>query len=310
MNQTDIKLNCCGYNYFYRVIENGNSNFEPTLFISGAFQDMKSWKRFANAFSNETKAILTDLPGTGNSDMVGDNVSLDFFSEAIFKICKDIGVDKVFLVSASYGTPVAYTFANNYPGLVSKLVLAGTMRSIPVHMREKIMQSILLAEKNLMEEFAHYVINNGLLCLNPDRQVEKRDLAVRVIFAELKNMTREAVRKYIINTKRLLNYQSIDINKSPNVSTLVFTGEYDIFTLPEYCREIAASFSDSVFTTIKNADHLFHIERFDTTLELLLGFVRNLPLENIQGCNEFEYFFKNQPHYLETEDLQSVAFNV
>jgi pimeloyl-ACP methyl ester carboxylesterase len=307
MNKTDKKLNCCGYDYFYRVMESTNNNFEPTFFISGAFQDMDSWKRFANAFSNETTVILADLPGTGKSDIVDDNVPWDFFSEAIYKILDDVGVEKVYLVSASYGTPLAYTFTKNYPELVSKLVLAGTMKEIPFHMREKIIQSVNLAERNLMEEFARFATHNGLLCLEPEKQVDRRELAIRVLCSELKNMTRDAAERYILNTNRLLNFQSLDISESPDVSTLVFTGEYDVFTIPEYCREIAASFSDAIFTTIKNADHLFHIERFDTTLEILLRFVKDLPLEKIKGCNEIEYLFKNQSQYIGNEESPRIA---
>ena len=293
MNTPDIKLNCCGYDYYYRIIEGKNNNFEPTFFISGAFQDMDSWKRFANVFSNETTVILADLPGTGKSDMVDENASLDFFSEAIFRICQDIGADNLYLVSASYGTPIAYTFTKNFPELVNKLVMAGTMKEIPFHMRDKIEYSVQLAEKNLMNEFAWFATHNGLLCLDPEKYIVRRDLALRVLNSELKNMTMLETAKYIQNTNRLLNLQSIDINNSPEVSTIVFTGEFDIFTLPEYCREIASSFSDSIFTTIKNADHLFHIERFNTTLEILMRFVKDLPLEKIEGCNEIEYFFNS-----------------
>ena len=290
MNTSDKKLNYQGYDYFYRVIENKNNNFEPTFFISGAFQNMDSWKKYVNYFSCETTVILTDLPGTGKSDTVYENVSLDFFSDALFKIVKDIAVQNFYLVSASYGTPIAYTFAQNYPELVSKLVLAGTMREIPIHVKERILESLRLAEMNLMEEFADFVIREGFLCLDQSRHIKKRELTKRVLYSELKNMTNDALEKYIMNTKRLLSYESLDLSNSPNVKTLIFTGEYDVFTLPEYCREIAASLSDSIFTSIKNADHLFHIEQFNTTLELLLRFVKGLPLENIEGCNNIEYF--------------------
>jgi len=283
-------MNYQGYDYFYRIIESENSNFEPTFFISGAFQNMDSWKRFVNYFSRETTVILVDLPGTGKSETVYKNVPLNFFSDALFKIVKDIAVQNFYLVSASYGTPIAYTFAQNYPELVSKLVLAGTMREIPIHVKERILESLRLAEMNLMEEFAAFVINKGFLCLDQSMSINKRELTKRVLYSELKNMTNDALEKYIMNTKRLLSYESLDLSNSPNVKTLIFTGEYDVFTLPEYCREIAASLSDSIFTSIKNADHLFHIEQFNTTLELLLRFVKGLPLENIEGCNNIEYF--------------------
>jgi pimeloyl-ACP methyl ester carboxylesterase len=307
MDSTDIKLNCHGYDYYYRVIEGKNNNFAPTFFISGAFQNMDSWKRFANAFSNETTIILVDLPGTGKSDVVNDEIPLDFFAEAIYKIIQETCIEQMYLVSASYGTPIAYTFAKNFPEYVSKLVLAGTMKEIPFHMRGKIIQSVKLAEKYLMDEFAWFATHNGLLCLDPRKNIVRRELALRVLNAELKNMTRNETERYIMNTLRLLNYQSIDINESPDVDTLVFTGEYDVFTIPEYCREIASSFPNAIFTTIKNADHLFHLERFKTTLQLLLRFVQDLPLETIEACNKIEYLFKNQPRKESSEELFRIA---
>lgn len=90
--------------------------------------------------------------------------------------------------------------------------------------------------------------------------------------------------------KRFLPLTTVILSDSPKVRSLVFTGEYDIFTRPVMCREIAAAICNSVFTTIRNADHLFHIEQKDTMAELVYRLSKGLPLEEIKQCNGFEYF--------------------
>jgi hypothetical protein len=94
--------------------------------------------------------------------------------------------------------------------------------------------------------------------------------------------------KYTSNTLRLLHHEPLDLKQSPNCKTLIFTGEYDCFTQPKYCREIANSFPLCYFTTIKNADHLFHLEQFSVTAHLLYAFTQGLSVISSEDINEIE----------------------
>ena len=48
------------------------------------------------------------------------------------------------LLGISYGTPIAYTFAQLYPHKVNRMILAGVMKEIPADQVEDIQKSITL----------------------------------------------------------------------------------------------------------------------------------------------------------------------
>ena len=290
MESLDMSITYEKFKYYYRFIRNGSSNSVPILVISGAFQNMDSWKKYVQYFSAESTVILLDLPGVGRSDFLPPDKGVDFLVGSIYKLLGELSISKCSLISASYGTPIAYRFAQKYPELLSSVVLGGTMKEIPRDFRSRIIHSLQLLEKKKMEEFASYVVHNGLLCRDENKIVARRKLVERVIYLQLKNMSGDEIERYISNTWRLLKHEPLDLNDKPSVRALVFTGEHDVFTLPQYCREMAAAFKNAVFTTIKHSDHLSHIQQFPVVTELLMRFLKNKSLEGMAGCNAIEYF--------------------
>jgi pimeloyl-ACP methyl ester carboxylesterase len=193
-----------------------------------------------------------------------------------------VGIDRTDVVSASYGSTIAYEFARTFPERVERLVLAGVMREIPAHMRQPTAHTLVTLEEGRMAEFAREVAD-GLLCRDPAKTIERRELARRLLLSQLERMGPSEKQRYVHGTRRLLCHPPLDLSCPPPVRTLVFTGEHDVYTRPEYCREIASAFSDSTSTTILNADHLFHIERFAETLELLSTFLNDRPVTAVAG---------------------------
>ena len=146
------------------------------------------------------------------------------------------------------------------------------MRAFPDERREEAIRSLELLRAGAMEQFAEMVVRS-LLCHDPDKEIKRRRLATRLLSTQLKAMPTPFRERYLANTERLLNHPPLDLSKPPSTRTLVFTGEHDVFTTPAHCREIADAIPNSEFTTIPKADHLFHIEHFDATLQLLDRFV-------------------------------------
>jgi len=54
-------------------------------------------------------------------------------------------------------------------------------------------------------------------------------------------------------------------------------------TRPGDAREVARGFARAWFTVLERADHLFHLQRFDATIELLLRFATGRIGEPPQG---------------------------
>ena len=282
-----------GFKYYYRIYKNEKQELDPIFFVSGAFQNMDSWKLIANYFMKKTTVIVADLPGMGLADHLPYEYDLDFLVDSIYLILEDASINKVYMISASYGTPICYKFAKKYPEKVSLLTLAGTMKELPKDLKENISESIQIAKKGNAQEFAKFVLKNGLMYNDKDAdcKINRFELVKRMLSMQLNLLDKSSMNKFVSNSKRLLQETCLNFDNSPNLKTLIFTGEYDVFTTPESCRKFAQNLNDSTFTTIKKADHLFHLEQTKTTIELLYRFGTGCKLDGIKNCNEIESFY-------------------
>jgi hypothetical protein len=111
-----------------------------------------------------------------------------------------------------------------------------------------------------------------------------------VLRAELKRIDEDGLRKYRANMLRLCIQPPLDVESPPSVRSLIFTGEHDHFTRPRFGHALASRMDDAVFVEIEQADHLCHMERFETTTELVRKFFDNDRLDGIPGCGALDYF--------------------
>ncbi len=273
-----------GLHYSYRVRRHPEPEFEPTLFVSGAFQTMDSWARFARAFEPHTTILLIDPPGIGPSDVLAPEFGADFLAACLLHLLDRVEIDRVNVVAASYGTPPAFRLGQLQPERLNRVALVGTMKEIPPHVRNSVRETIETALRGERELLAQQVID-GLLCRDPSLPVDRRELAERVLRSSLTRMSGVDLEQYATNTKRLIQHEPLDVaHRIEGPEGLVFTGEHDCFTIPEDCREIAGAFERGWFTTVRRADHLVHIEQFAVVITLLLRFMSGKLGQSIEGC--------------------------
>ncbi|MEI8046048.1 MAG: alpha/beta hydrolase [Bacteroidota bacterium] len=287
----DKKLVFEGFSYFFREISCTDRSARrkyPLILLSGAFQDMNSWRRYVNAFKNEYTIILLDLPGTGKSDFLPETYGLEFMTNALLNVVANLDTEKVEIVAVSYGTPIGYSFAKKFPQKIAHLVLCGTMRKIPDDKWEATAHTVKTLSENNMHEFVMQVLNSLTYREQPEK-INNFYLVERILYSCLLKMNDDFKLRFAENTRRLLMHAPLDISSKMNTRTLVMTGEYDVFTRPEYCKEIARSIENSIFLTIRNADHLFHLEQFDATEQIIRNFLQDKPLENMAEIKEIEY---------------------
>lgn len=58
--------------------------------------------------------------------------------------------------------------------------------------------------------------------------------------------------------------------------TLCFTGEHDPYTTPARCNELAEKLPNASFTSLRNTDHLFHVDKPKETISLITQFLDQL----------------------------------
>jgi pimeloyl-ACP methyl ester carboxylesterase len=277
------KLAINGQGFAYKFLGQALGDQAPIFFVSGAFQSMKSWSWFASyMLERGIPIIVADLPGVGDSNPLPAEFGLDLLSESIKLVLDDAYISQASIISVSYGTPIGYRFAQKHPDRIKNLVLAGTMKEIPVHMRQRTKDTLIPLRAGEMSRFAEAVVA-GLMCLEAGKHVARRDLARRLLTSQLKNMSMAEREKFALNTMRLLTEKPLGLQNPPTCPTLIFTGEHDSFTRPEYCEEMANAFEDCLFTTIADADHLFHLEQPSVAADLCYRFTQGLPLDAVGG---------------------------
>lgn len=253
------------------------------LFVSGAFQTMASWGEFVRAFRPHATVLLVDPPGTGESDVLPAELGFDFLARCVLHALDHLDVDTVNLVAASYGTPVGIRVAQLQPERLSRIALTGTTKRIPARLRPVLEDSIEWARQGRRELLARRTVDH-LMCRDPALPIDRRRATARIMRSSIARLGDTGLRHYVANTRRLLRLGAMPLDDPIRTEGLVFTGEHDTFTPPDACREVAGAFESAWFTTICRADHLFHLERFDVTVELLSRFMRGNLGEPVDGC--------------------------
>lgn len=287
MDTRDLELRLDGFRYFCRIYPNPASDLDPIMFVSAAFQSMDAWTKLARHFNRIAPVILVDPPGVGSSDPLPARYGADFLATALLKAVEAAGVRVVNVVASSYSSFFAYRFGQLHPGMLNRMVLAGTMKELPsLHVR-LFERSVELLHRGRIDAFEDLVLR-ALTCR--EHLAERGTLVKRIMRSTLRNLSPTGWKQYEQNVERLLILRPLDLETAPRIPTLVFTGEHDNITRPQYCREVAAALPDAVYTTIRRADHLVHLHQFRTVAGLIENFLLGRTLEEVPGCTPMEYF--------------------
>ena len=287
MHTRDLELRLDGFRYFCRLYLNPESDLDPIVFVSAAFQSMPAWTKLATHFNRIAPVILVDPPGVGSSDPLPARYGADFLATALLKVVEAVDARAVNVVAPSYSSFVAYRFAQLHPGRLTRLVLAGTMKELPSRYVRLFESSVELLRRGRIDAFEGLVLR-ALTCR--EHLAEKGPLVKRIMRSTLRSLSPTARKQYEQNIRRLLLLHPLDLATAPRVPTLIFTGEHDNITRPRHCREVAAALPDAVYTTIRRADHLVHLHQLPTVADLIESFLLGRTLEDVPGCTPMEFF--------------------
>ncbi|GAA1960152.1 alpha/beta fold hydrolase [Kitasatospora viridis] len=276
-----------GYRCASRLVHSTDPRLAPVVLIGGAFQTKESWGRIERGLTDHADLLAVDLPGWGAGEPLPERFGADFMAEALCHMLDELGLPRVNVVAGSYGTAVAYLLAQRCPERVEKMVLAGTMTSIPSTARAAMQHTVDLLTAGRTTEFAEAT---AALLVNPERldAVTRGSQVRRFLIRRMTSLTPDEIEQHLTNTRRLLRHQPLDPSCPPAAPVLVTTGEHDGFTTPELCRELAATCADSWFARVADADHMLLLERPDELVDLILRFLSGRPLAGLPYCRSVE----------------------
>ncbi len=275
-----------GFGYRCRIVENATPATEPVVVLGGAFQDMYAYQRLEARWAAAATVVSVDLPGSGAADVLPASYGFDFLTGALTHLLDRLGLTRVNLFGASYAVPIAYSLAQEHPERVARLVLAGAAPVYPPEQRTALRE---MADALESGDSAAYARMSIAALLSPgERDVHKRAVVTRVLARTMGSVTHADIPRHLASTRRVIDWPGMRPGGIRDVPALVFTGEHDSLTVPDLGREVADTIAGSVFTLIRGADHLCHLERPDATSQLMDRFFTDQPLDDLPYLTPLE----------------------
>ncbi|WP_370293681.1 alpha/beta fold hydrolase [Thalassolituus sp.] len=271
-----------------------NMDKAPVMFLGGAFQSFSSFRNEVEQILEHCPVILADFPSQGSNDQLAPDLDMEDYADLIAGFLTSQNVRKVQLMGVSYGSAMATLFASKYPELIERLLISG----ITCFRRESLItlleDSLKLLETGDMDAFATTAVCN---LINHNRMEETNIGATyrRLLFRQIARLNDNERMRYAQNTRRLLRFEGFPA--FPVCETLIATGEYDNFTLPQENAAVARQCPNGTFAVIRNADHLAQFEQKSASMEVVCRFMTGQPLEGIPGVDIYDpqaFDFANQ----------------
>ncbi|WP_221353461.1 alpha/beta fold hydrolase [Streptomyces beigongshangae] len=287
-----VTLEWRGLRYACRVITPDRPPVtEPLVLLGGALQDMYAWPRLERRLSDHMPLVFVDLPGVGTADDLPAEQGFDALAEAALLVADRLGFDRINLLGASYGAPIAYRAALSRPARVARLVLAGaTHRMNPrlVSDCEQVWRTRAAladgADGSLTDSGAQEIAARAVAALVNTAlrdRISQASTVARMLHRQFVRVTPAEARRHAVCHQRLLDGDPLPQAGIDTVRALVFTGEHDDVSTPDENRAVAAAITGSTFLLVRDADHMVHLEREAEYADLVLRFLTDLPLDDL-----------------------------
>ncbi|MDX3179910.1 alpha/beta hydrolase [Streptomyces sp. ME02-7008A-1] len=270
-----------GLRYGYRLLPRdpaagGTRTTEPVLVIGGALQGMFGWPQMDDHLGPVADVVTADLPGMGSADPLPPGPSAPVLRAAVTGIIDDLGASRINLFGFSYGAAIAFGCARHDPRRVARLVLGGVPTHIGEDQRAYWLRATQALEQGDAEGFASQAAD-GLMCLDPERHVHRRELARRYVRRSFLHALAHSEHA-AASLRRALGDRPDFSGGLSGVPALVFAGEHDTVTPPELQWEFAGTIEGSRFLTLPESDHWVVLERSDEVADLVTRFFTDQPL--------------------------------
>lgn len=239
---------------------------EPLIILHGLFGTLDNWQTLARKYAETFKVILVDQRNHGHSPH-SNEMSYEVMAEDLFELMQDMEIKKTNLIGHSMGGKTAMFFAQQYAGLVNKLVVADMgIKKYPPH-HDIIFESMLTMDLKVIktrkeaEEHVRKFFNDTgtiqFLLKNlywDDNQQLKWRMNLHVLHEKIENI--------------LAPVPQIKCN----VETLFIRGSKSNYVEDENWKEIQNIFPNSQLATL-NTGHWLHAEDpkgfYDETMKFL-----------------------------------------
>lgn len=243
---------------------------EPVVFASGLNGVGRYWKPQVALFSQHFRVITYDQRGTGQSDQLQREFSVDQMAEELVGLMDALKIDKAHIVGMSTGGAIGQTIAIEHPERVMKLALCSTWTHCDPWFRRLFharRDMYLQAGADLHSQF------HPLFLYSPD-YVNAHDAEIE---AERKNAPTKSspVEVSVGRINALLKFDRRAGLANIKAETLVIGSDSDFITPSYFSESLASAIPGAKLVMMKGGGHSFTTTRAEEFNRLLLAFLRS-----------------------------------
>lgn len=252
----------------------------PLLLIMGLGGHSHSWGNQVEEFSKYFKVITVDNRGAGKSDKPDELYSMRLYSKDIKAVLDELKIEKVYVLGLSMGGLIAQEFYHSNSERVKALVLGctGVGSGDPAFLYPsiKVMDTLNLMPHS-KEDIFEVMQKKVSVFYHPDYIKKNPDL-VRNMLEDL----REAPQPSYAYKRQLKScFLTPAYWNSPRlyrikVPVLIIHGEDDQVWPLGNAKFLHSHIQNSQFEVIKNAAHMFFLEKFEEFNQKVLKFLNSI----------------------------------
>ncbi len=239
------------------------------MIIHGLFGSSDNWGTLGKKFTENHTVYLIDQRNHGHSDH-NEIMNYDAMAEDLMQLIDNEGIKNPILLGHSMGGKTAMRFAQKFPNVLSKLIVADIgVKEYPMH-HNHIIEGLINIDLNVVKSrgeatkiLANYVPEFGIqqFLLKNLYWIEKGKLAWRMNIPVI-----------VQNMKVILGNIPNETSETPS---LFLRGEKSNYILEDDFDQISEIFTNSTFETIYNAGHWLHAENPIDFFSIVSEFIDN-----------------------------------
>ena len=221
-----------GVEIYYEVSGQGT----PFLFLSETACDGAVWNLYqVPEFARDHRVVILDYRGTGLSGKPSTKYSTEMFAEDAVTVLDHLGLNGAIVCGHSMGGRVAQLLALNYPGKVSKLILASSgaahpgEKGIPLRIAKEMVEwgyEKYVREHTIVVGWTEIYARNHINLIEKYLQVRMANLC--------------PVEFYFRHVLARQEHDTSDRLKNIKVPTLIFVGDDDHFVVSDMSHRSGA----------------------------------------------------------------------
>ncbi len=256
----------------YEVKINGKKTFywqknedkdETIVFLHGFPGNHMGLIDLANGFTKGYRLIIPDLPGSGKSNKLDKDNTLDDYANWMNDFLEKLSLNNITLVGHSFGSRVALFFCAKYSKYIKRLVLL-----TPILKNDGLLNKLASLRYKLTDflpaNFKKAYLNSKTyqkvvsIIVSKSKNIRKRS---QILDRNIKELQHIDPSVQIEMFDEFYKKDLTELGKKINAKCLVIAGDKDIVATTRSIKQLVGLIKNVNFKVMKDAGHLLPLEK-------------------------------------------------